>query len=150
MATSSIPAAIDGCITLLSASSALAGVHITDGQPTTDVPLDFVAIGYADEGGDSITGRQDPQTLGNMRRSEIYSISCEISSWTGAATMKPVRDRAFYLMAAVETAIRADGTLAGSVAFADFGGSIAVAQVQTVQGAVVTIKFTIEVKINRI
>jgi len=150
MATSSIPAAIDGVLALLAASTALTGVQIIDGQPTIDVPLDFIAVGYAEEASDSITGKQDPQTLGNLRRSEVYSISCEISSWTGATTMKTVRDRAFLLMAGVESAIRADGTLNGSVIFADFGGSIAVAQVQTVQGAVVTIRFTIEVKINRI
>jgi len=150
MATSTVPAAVDGLLALLAASTDLTGVLIIDGQPTIEVPPDYVAIGFADDAGDSITGRQDPASLGNMRRKEEYTIACEISAWTGETDMKSMRDRAFTLMAGVEKAVRADGTLNGAVAFADFGDSVNVAQVQTQQGAVVVIKFTIEVKITRI
>lgn len=149
MATSTIPAAIDGLIDIIAAESSLAGIAIIDGQPTTELPPDYIAIGFADEAGEAIVGRQDPATLGNLRRSEVYTIACEISAWTGSTVMKTVRDRAFYILAGVENAVRADGTLHGSVIFGDFG-EIQVAQVQTAQGAVVVIRFTIAVKITRI
>lgn len=150
MATSTIPAAIDGLIDIIAKESTLSGIAIIDGQPTVELPPDYIAIGFADDAGEAISGRQDPASLGNLRRSEIYTIACEISAWNGATVMKTVRDRAFYLMAGVEKAVRADGTLSGSVIFADFGESIGVAQVQTAQGAVVVIRFTISVKITRI
>ena len=149
MATSTIPAAIDGLIDRIAAESSLSGITIIDGQPTTELPPDYIAIGFADEAGEAIVGRQDPASLGHLRRSEVYTIACEISAWTGSTVMKTVRDRAFYILAGVENAVRADGTLHGSVIFGDFG-EIQVAQVQTAQGAVVVIRFTIAVKITRI
>lgn len=148
MATSTIPAAIDGLIAVLSASSSLSGIKIFDGQPTIDTPKDFVAVAFTDEG-QAVSGRQEPAGLGNLRRSETYEITCMVSAWNGSTVTKKVRDRAFALFAAVETAIRAGGTLNGSVTFADIA-QIGVAQYQTEQGAVVDITFTVAVKITRI
>ena len=150
MPTSSIPKAIDGLIANLKADKSFAAVTILDGQPTTELPGDYVAIGFSDGEGVSISGSQDPSTLGNSRRQERYSISCEVSSWIGSSNMKTARDRAFAILANVENVIRADGTLKGAVIFADFGSSINVSQIQTSQGAVVTIAFDIAIKINRI
>jgi hypothetical protein len=150
MATSSIPRAIDGLIANLKADKAFAAVAIIDGQPTTDLPGDYVAIGFSDESSASIVGNQDVAALGNLRREEKYTISCEVSSWVGTTVMKTARDKAFAILANVERVVRADGTLNGAVMFADFGSSVTASQVQTTNGAVVTIVFDISVKINRI
>lgn len=150
MSSSSIPRAIDGLISILHADKTMSAVAIIDGQPTTDLPGDYIAIGYADDSSTSITGTQDPIALGNLRREEKYTISCEVSSWVGTTVMKTARDRAFAILANVERIVRADGTLNGSVIFADFGSALNVTQIQTQQGAVVTITFDIAIKINRI
>lgn len=148
MATSSISNALAGLITILKASSGLRGVDIIDGQPTTNTPKDYVAVGYA-ESGAAISGGQEPATLGNLRRSETYDIACQVSAWNGNTDMATVRDRAFTLFGSVETAVRNDATLDGAVIFADIG-TIDVSQYQTEQGAVVDIDFTVAVKIVRI
>ena len=150
MATSTIPAALDGILAGLRAAAALTGVTIFDGQPTTDDDPDFIAIGFGDDLGAAVVGQQKPAALGNLRREETYEINCEVSSWLGDAVMKTVRDRAFTNLAAIENVVRNDGTLAGTVTFGDFGRSFQVIQVQTVQGAVCSIRFTINVVITRI
>ena len=150
MTSSSIPRAIDGLIANLKADKSMAAVTIIDGQPTIDLPGDYVAIGFVDDASPSISGSQDPTALGNLRREEKYTIACEVSSWVGSTIMKTARDRAFAILGNVERVVRADGTLNGAVIFADFGSSIDVSQVQTTNGAVVTILFSVEIKINRI
>lgn len=148
MATSTIPAAIDGLITVLSASTALTGVLILDGPPGPNTPKDYVAVGYAEDGG-SVQGQQAPAGLGNLRRSETYDISCQLSSWKGGKDLPSVRARAFELLAAVEDAIRAGATLNGAVIFADIT-TIAFDQYQTEQGPVATIDFAVTVQAARI
>lgn len=148
MATSTIPAAIDGLIAVLAASPDLKSVKIIDGQPTTETPKDFVAVAYAEDG-DAVSGMQEPASLGNLRRSETYEITCMVSAWNGGTVMKSVRDRAFEIFGAVETAVRAGGTLDGSVTFADIS-RIGLSQYQTEQGAVADIMFSVAVKITRI
>jgi hypothetical protein len=64
--------------------------------------------------------------------------------------MKSVRDRAFYILAACEDVVRNEATFGGAVMFADLGQSIDLNQIQTTQGAVAVIKFTISLKITRI
>ena len=150
MATSTIPAALDGILAGLRGAAALTGITIFDGQPTTDDDPDFIAIGFGDDISPAVSGKQEPAALGNLRRSETYDINCEVSSWLGDSVTKTVRDRAFTNLAAIENVIRNDGTLAAAVTFGDFGGNIQVLQVQTNQGAVCSIRFTLSVKITRI
>ena len=150
MSTSTIPAAIDGLIAALKSNTHLSSVQVIDGQPTTDLPGDYILIGFGDDTGASVTGSQVPASLGNLRRAETYTINCEISAWQGSTNMKIVRDRAFYILAAVEDVVRSNATLNAAVMFADFGQNIDLNQIQTTQGAVAVIKFTISIKITRI
>lgn len=150
MATSTIPAAIDGIIAGLKAYNALKGVTIIDGQPLTDLPDDYVAIGFADDMSEAISGNQEPAGLGAQRRQEMYTINCEVSAWTGSTVMKTARDKAFSILASVENVVRHDGTLGKAVIFADFGANMSVAQIQTEKGATVVIRFDIAIKITRI
>lgn len=141
MSTSTIPDAIDGLVALLGASTSLRGVKVFDGQPVTDTPKDFIAVGYAEEG-QAVSFRQEPRGLGNQRRGETFDIACVVSAWNGSTNPKTVRDRAFALYGACETAIRNGATLGASVIFSQIvsGG---VSQFQTEQGAVCDIEFTV-------
>lgn len=150
MATSTIPAALDNLIAALKSDTFLNSVQIIDGQPTTDLPGDYILVGFGDDMGSSVSGSQVPASLGNLRRQETFQINCEVSAWQGSTVMKTARDRAFSILARVEDVVRSDATLGGSVSFADFGQMMDVTQIQTQQGAVVTINFNISVKISRI
>jgi hypothetical protein len=150
MSASTIPAAIDGLIAALKTNTQLSSVQVIDGQPTTDLPGDYVLIGFGDDSGASVSGTQTPASLGNLRRSEQYTINCEVSAWQGSTNMKIVRDRAFQILASVEDVVRSNATFGGAVMFADFGQNIDLNQIQTAQGAVAVIKFTISIKITRI
>ena len=150
MAHSTIPAALDNLIAALRSETQLSGVQIIDGQPITDLPGDFILVGFGDDTGASVSGSQVPASLGNLRRAEQFTINCEISAWQGSTEMKIVRDRAFQILGCVEDVVRANASLNDAVIFSDFGQSIDLNQIQTAQGAVAVIKFTIAIKITRI
>lgn len=141
MSTSTIPAAIDGLLAVLAASTSLRGVTIFDGAPLTDTAKDFIAVGFVEDGA-AIEAQQTPRGLGNLRRGESFTISCVVSSWRGGTVAKTVRDRAFELFGFVEDAVRAGGTLSGSVIFGEITQS-SVSQYQTDMGAVCDIQFTV-------
>lgn len=148
--TSTIPAAIDGLLALLTSQPALAApVEIIDGQPTTQTPIDYVAVGIADGDNPSVDGSQDWSQTGMQRRKEDYTIRCEVSSWSGSGTTKERRDQAFALFAACEAALRADPTLNASVIQAEIAADFSVIQTRTKKGPVCTINFTVHVQITR-
>lgn len=148
MSTSSIPAAIDGILALLRAASGLRGVEIIDGEPTTNTPKDFVTIGFAQDGGDVVTGFQGILGMGNVLREEQFDIACRASSWNGGTNFKTVRDRAFALFGVVEDTLRAASTINDAVTFAQIA-PISYAQYQTDQGATADLDFSISVHTAR-
>lgn len=150
MATSTIPATLDSLIAALRIRPGLANVVVHDGTPISDEGTPYVAIGYAEgEMAESVSARQEPATLGNLRRSETYDIECQACAWNGSTDMQSARDAAFAIFAEVEDALREDGTIGGNVIFADIG-TYSVRQAQTTSGALVVIDFTVAVKITRI
>ena len=139
-----MPAALDGLVAVLSASAALRGVQIFDGQPTTDTPKDFIAVGFSEDG-PAVSFNHSPAGLGNARRAETFDITCVVSSWNGGTNAATVRNRAFAMFSACEAAIRAGGTLNASVLFAQVvQGSVT--QMQTEQGAVCDVEFSVSVE----
>lgn len=149
MATSTIPATIDGLVAALQARPDLAGAVVHDGMPMSDDGVDYIAVGWSDEDATAVDAQQEPATLGNLRRSETYNIKCQVCAWTGDTTMASARDAAFALFAVVEDTLRADGTIAGNVIFADIG-SYSLRQIQSTSGAVVLLDFAVAIKITRI
>lgn len=141
MTASTIPAAIDGLIALLAASASLTGVQIVDGQPTVNIDSDVIAVGYAEDGA-AVSSQQDPRGLGAQRRAEVFDISCTISCWNGKPNTKVVRDRAFVLFDACETAIAAEATLGGAVIYGQVTQT-SLTQLQTDAGAVCDLVFTV-------
>ena len=148
MATSTIPAAIDGLIKVLKSTTGLRNLTIFDGQPTNNTPKDYICVGWLDEGA-AIIGTQTPASLGNLRRSETYDINCLASTFNGGTDMRVARDRAFLIFGIIEDAVRDNATLNGAVMFAEIT-NFNVTQMQTAEGATVDIEFSVSVSINRI
>lgn len=149
MATSTIPAAIDGLLTALRASADLAApVKVVDGYPRFRITnVDLVAVGGKDE--PVAAGEQTPAGLGAQSREERYSLTVYCSSSRGGENQKVVRDRAFELMAAVETVLRTDGTLGGAVRFAQVGGDITLLETDADtagQGVFAEVSFLVDVQ----
>ena len=148
MATSTIPAAIDGIVALLKATNALRGIDILDGAPTTNTPKDFISIGYSQDGGDVVTGYQQILAMGNLLRDETYEINCLVSAWNGGSDLKVVRDRAFSLFAAIEQTLGGAMTLDGAVTFAQIA-PVSFAQYQSDQGAIADLTFAVSARAAR-
>lgn len=146
MATTAIPQVINGIITTLSGSSALSGVRIFDG-PEVDMsyPNDFIAVGHdgSEDGEVSVANvTQIFEQLGNMKQFEDGTVECFLSTWDGGTSLSARRARAGVLLSAIDTAIRADSTLAGSCIYSLLS-SHQMTYLQTDQGAAVNISFTI-------
>ena len=142
---SAIPDAIDGVLAVLRASSALSKVDIIDGEPVTNTGKDFIAVGFAEDGGEVVTGDVVQPAMNRLLQDESFEIACRVSAWTGATNMKTVRDRAFTLFAAVEAALLASPTLSAAVTLASITRE-GYAQYQTEQGAVADIDFSVSVR----
>jgi len=146
MATTAVPQVINGIISVLGASSALSGVRIFDG-PEIDMsyPSDFIAVGHdgSEDGEVSVANvTQVFEQLGNMKQFEDGSVECFLSTWDGGTSLSARRTRAGVLLSAIDTAIRADSTLAGSCIYSLLS-SHQMTYMQTDQGAAVNINFTI-------
>ena len=93
------------------------GVVVKDGPPTaTDIPLDYVAIAYAeDEDASAVEGSRVDSDWGNGIKEETFSIRCQISSFKGDAPMKPRRDRVTEYYGLLLGVVESDPTLGGLV-----------------------------------
>ena len=146
MTTTAIPQVINGIISTLGASSALSGVRIFDG-PEVDMsyPSDFIAVGHdgSEDGEVSVASvAQVFEQLGNMKQFEDGNVECFLSTWDGGTSLSARRARAGVLISAIDTAIRADSTLAGSCIYSLLSAH-QMTYLQTDQGAAVNINFTI-------
>lgn len=132
---------LDGLVAALKASPDLTDdVQIIDGQPVKDVAPDVIIVAYSpDEPG--VTA---DVTSGLADRAERYNVVFLASSWRGDTDPVQVRDRAFELVAAIDTVLRKDKTLGGAAA-----GTHVTArefdQAQVNEGASATVKGTIHV-----
>lgn len=149
MATSAVPAAIDALLTILRAAPALADVQVSDGPPIEDQSAaELVAIGWTHEDALSAEAAQDFNSAGARTRDEDFSIAGWIDAWNGDDDITVCRDRAYELLAVIETAIRASGanptapTLNGAVLWAHLTRH-ALHQRDTDQGMKAGIAFTI-------
>ncbi|WP_327160553.1 hypothetical protein [Streptomyces zaomyceticus] len=149
MTTSAVPAAIDALLEILRASPALTGVQIIDGPPVDDQSTaDQLCIGYQPGEGESASMLQDFAYAGARQREENAVISCWIDCWSGDGDIRPMRLRAFALLAVVEDALRASDafpeapTLNGVVQWSQLAGA-SLHQSLTDQGARAGMGFTV-------
>lgn len=113
--TSRVPDVIDALVALFDAAPGLDGVKVVDGPIVTNDPLpEAVFVGYdGNPEGDGEAGdfRQEWASIGQKAKDERFTITCAVVVWRGSTKVKPARDRAFALIAAVEDALRADPAL---------------------------------------
>ncbi len=157
MATSRIPAALDGLLALCNgqaiAGGSLDGVAVYDGPPVTASSEQLqLYIGYDEERStletSAVEGEQMWETMGGARDERFVILCCAIAR-SGATVMKTERDRVFGLMAAVENLVRlnvagADHTLGGSVLTSHIAGAEKLLQLQTPEGAYAKVMFHVE------
>lgn len=128
--TSRIPAVIDYLVTTCTADATLAaltfddavGVRVFDGTPpTAEYPKLALYLAVDDPDSDSQTaadGEQEWAALGALARDEQITVWCAAEAWYGdSSSVAAARTAAFGIVAAVETILRADGSLGGIVLF---------------------------------
>lgn len=125
-ATSGIPAALDALVIALRA--ALTGVVVVDGPPIDweplQLPAGMAAVGNelrylfigASPSGAGVEGEQDFNAAGAVSRDETFRVSCTAYA-VGGAGAKARRDEAFAIVAAAETSLKTDPSLAGAVLY---------------------------------
>lgn len=104
-----------------------AGAQVVDGFPRFQIAdHDLVVVGGKTM--PTVVTQQEAVVLGNRRRDETYTIRMSCLSSRGGTNQRDVRDRAFGLMAVVETVVRDDATLRGTVQVAQIGSDIELQQ----------------------
>lgn len=149
MPTSAVPAAVDALVDILDASEDLANAQVLDGPPTNDLTTeDVVFIGWQPGAETAVVLTQSFNAAGARTRDEAFDIAGYIESRAGDQSMRLRRARAYELLAAVETALRATTaaptrpTLNGTVLWAELTAGNFV-QAQTQDGPVAGIAFTV-------
>jgi hypothetical protein len=144
MALSTVPAVLEALVS--TAAAALPGVAVFDGQPDRDIPDECVVIGFTGNGLEAAV--EDTRTVEEITRArdrERYEVFNLATSWLGEETdMVAVRLRAFALVDAIAARIAADHTLGGACGKCRVS-VVGLSQMQTGQGAVATILFTVAV-----
>lgn len=143
------PTVIDKVIAALGAASSLSGIRVFDGAEIDgSYPKDAIAIGGDASFGDSpiMAGHFSdvPFTFGE-NHDEEGQIACSLWSQDGSSKFSPLRIRAFALLSAIDTVIRADTTFTGTVLYA-YLQSGSVSYRSSTQGNAVIITFTINYK----
>lgn len=158
--TSRIPAVLDYLVAACTADATLAaltfadtiGVRVYDGDPpTAEYPKQALYIGVDDPDSDSqvvADGEQEWAALGALARDEHITLWCAAETWYGdSEAIGPARTAACAIVAAVETILRADGTLGGAVMFGAPGiTGHRVQQAWAESGCRVRVTFRIEMK----
>lgn len=142
---STLPAVIDGLVSLLSAQPDLSGL-VRDGPELRDAAdLEAVFVGYT--GSDEDVGAD-----GSLSRSglavepdrEQYAVHCAVAVLNGSSDITAARSRAYELFAAVGEAVTTDHTLSGLVLHAELGGW-SLMQSQTPDGAYASLTFDVDI-----
>lgn len=115
MASSRVPDLIDALVAALQASADLPGVNVVDGPLVSNsAASEWVFVGYdGDPGGESqaTSTLQEWAGIGAKAKSEEIALTCSVLVRSGSTDVKPLRDRAFQIFAAVEAVVRADPAL---------------------------------------
>lgn len=139
---STVNAAISGFLTALRNSSALTGIALHDGPPSTSETPEWIAVGYQPGSTESVTMVYDWAQIGGQRSEETYDILCSFAAHTGDADMSLRRARAFTIRDAIAAAITTDRTLGGAVRLAHMSEAV-MHQEQTSRGAAIGFTFTL-------
>lgn len=140
------PSVVNALLATLRASADLTGVRVFDGpEVDSSFPGDAIAVGHdGTDDGDvrAGSGRQTYQELGNRKQFEDGTVECFLWSWDGGTSLSARRARAFVLLSAVDTALRADVSLAGACIYSTLD-SHETSYRQTTAGSAVVINFSV-------
>lgn len=143
--STAIGGVLDQLAATFTALPALADVEVWEGpRPESPGAVDLVVIGHDGdpESNAEVTVTQEVANLAASSRYETGEVPCAVVSQIGDADLSVCRARAFTLLAAIETAVRADLTLAGQVMSIQL--TVAAArQVQNQAGSAVVVPFTL-------
>lgn len=120
-------------------------IQVLDGQPVTTTEDDVVAVGFTGDSNEpavEVTRTREQLTADPDR--ESFEVVCLMSSWRGDDSMKQVRDRVYHFLDLINDALMEDPTLDGLVARINLRTE-ALAQEQTSEGPVATIRFVVGV-----
>jgi hypothetical protein len=140
------PLIVSSLITNLGAAASLSGVRVFDGSEVDlSYPKDWIAIGHDGSFDSSFmqigSVSNTPFAFTDLH-SEEGSINCVVTAQDGTTKFSGLRTRAFALLSAIDTVIRADTTFGGN-GFYSILGTYSVNQLQTDMGAAVQIDFSI-------
>lgn len=157
--TSAISIAISALVDLLAADPALAAVDVVDGplldwsamRPAAPQRGDgrlWVVVGaQPDEDARAAEGEQTWGSTGsgtNHSRDETFAVYCTAVGFDGGQDVRALRTAVFGLVARVETILRADPTIGGTVLYSLFGGVTRLDQAATPKGITVDALFNVQ------
>lgn len=108
---STAPAFKAALLTALQARTGLAGVTISYGAPL-QAPREFIALG-------DISGDQEFAALGALRKDETYTLTVYCSVLREGNMQQACTERCFALAAEIETELRSNVTMSGTVRVAE-------------------------------
>lgn len=114
-----VPAAIDALVAL--ATAALPEVQVLDGPEAVWPEREYVAIGLSPEDLELSGTRTAAGPETTTDRAEIIGM---LRVWSGDTTTRPLRLRAYELLAALNVALAADNRLGGAVDQAELTGHV--------------------------
>lgn len=144
MTSTRLPAVIDALVALFTA--ALPDTcQVIDGPPLEAVPGDYLAVGWSPLTTESASAPQTIASATGLSREEAISVTCWLDSAGGdASDIRTRRLGAYALLAVIESALRSDNTLGGTV---NAGwlviGDNRLVQEQTESGCVVGVEFSV-------
>ena len=122
--TSRIPAVIDYLVTTFTAAATLGAatppVAVYDGPVVTDAPSQLnLWVGMDDPDSEEAPIGAESESewgaLGALARNEQITVHCVAEAWSGPTDVAAIRTSAFGIVAAVETLLRADVSLGGTL-----------------------------------
>lgn len=153
MSVSTQFAALDALV----AMSTSAGLQVVDGpMPSSQMPFDYVIIGMADadmsgEWPDASQGMADWATIGAGSGGnppgidERFSLFGVAVSWSGSGTFTSLRAKVKTTLTALDSAVRADTTLQGSVMYSHLT-LVGIRQIAAGNGPAVQARFQIDAR----
>lgn len=132
--------AVEGILALFKTSNP--GVQLWDGPNLSDDMLEDEAVLVGNGAPAGMVQRQAPDFGGRVR--EDGRVICAITVYSGNGGMQPVRDRVNAILAAFESALRADPTMDGRVDDSMVGPDGEWHQTQTPDGTVCAFGFTVD------
>lgn len=142
MAASTIPAFKAALATALRARANLANVQVSYGAPLPAPADEFVWLA-------DVEGEQEAAALGAQKREEIYELTIIVSVIRAGGDQQAVTERAFALASEIEAELRGDGTVGGTVRFAQIAGPFRLEEMasDTHRGAQLTITVGVRARI---